>query len=150
MSAIKIYTDGSCKPNPGVGGFAVVVTYDGDKVMELSGSDESTTNNRMELSAMIIAVRILKEDRDAFIYSDSKYVVNSINRGYKRNKNKDLWELFDEAAAETDCIISYKWVKGHAGNKHNERADELAQQAANQLKQKMKERDNGKIDKDDE
>lgn len=131
---IEIYTDGACSGNPGPGGWGVLITHD-DEERELFGGEAQTTNNRMELQAVIEA---LKATTDAIIlYTDSQYVKNGITtwiHSWKRNgwktasrkpvKNKDLWIALDDLAAGRE--IDWRWVKGHAGHEGNERADELA------------------------
>ena len=140
---ITIYTDGACIGNPGPGGYGVVLMY-GEHRRELSGGYRCTTNNRMELMGPIKSLEVLKESCLVTLYSDSKYVVDAIAKGWAkrwranawmRNKreqaiNPDLWErllvLCEEHEAE------FRWVRGHAGNPENERCDQLAVQAAYQ------------------
>lgn len=138
---IKIYTDGSCLGNPGPGGWAAVVTND-SMYHELSGGAKETTNNRMELLAAIRALEFLEGSQCVTIYSDSKYVVDAINKGWLENwkrtdwhlasggavKNPDLWKRLDAMLKKHDC--TFRWVKGHAGNKFNEICDTLATQRA--------------------
>lgn len=138
----SVYTDGSCKPNPGIGGFAAVVIREGEVVMDIAGSDKDTTNNRMELQAVILAVRVLPKGCYASIISDSKYVINTINKGWQRNANKDLWDILDKEMKEGNQSLIFLWVKGHADNKYNNRVDELAQKAADDLKNKLKRKEN--------
>ena len=143
LKKVTIYTDGGCQGNPGPGGYGAVLLY-GKHRKEISGGYKLTTNNRMELLACIAALEALKEKCDVTVYSDSKYVVDSIAKGWakrwrangwKRNKkdkaeNPDLWErLLDLCEQHT---IRFNWVKGHAGNKENERCDTLAGEAAKQ------------------
>ena len=138
MQSVKIYTDGACSGNPGAGGWGVVMIF-GDKRQELSGFEPATTNNRMELTAVIRGLGALKSDKYAVeIYSDSSYVVNAVVKGWienwKRNgwrtadkkdvKNPDLWQSLDELNAK--YRPTYNWVKGHATNVNNNRCDELA------------------------
>ncbi|MCL1902145.1 MAG: ribonuclease HI [Alphaproteobacteria bacterium] len=136
---IKIWTDGSCLGNPGPGGWAFIAT-DGAKTVERSGGENPTTNNRMELMAVIRALSIIK-NREVEIHTDSQYVKNGMQtwmKNWKRNnwrtadkkpvKNQDLWQKLDELAAEFK--IEWVWVRGHDGNPMNERADELARCAA--------------------
>lgn len=135
---ISIYTDGAALGNPGPGGYGVVMLY-GDKRKEISDGYKLTTNNRMELLAVIIALEHLKkENLQVTIYSDSQYVVNSIEKkwvfgwvkkGFKGKKNEDLWQRFLPLYNKHD--IKMVWVKGHAGLKENERCDELSVIAAN-------------------
>ena len=138
MKTVVIYTDGACKGNPGPGGWGALLEYDGHR-KELFGGEPHTTNNRMELVAVIRALEALKRESDVAIYTDSQYVKNGIEawiHGWKRNgwktsdkkpvKNEDLWRELDQLA--TRHRISWHWVRGHADNPGNERADELANQ----------------------
>ena len=134
---VTIYTDGACSGNPGPGGWGAVLRFKGAE-KELSGGERQTTNNRMELSAVIAALRALKEPCAVELYSDSKYVVDALEKGWaegwrkkgwikadkKPARNPDLWgELLELAAAhELRC----HWVKGHADNEFNNRCDALA------------------------
>ena len=133
---IKIYTDGACKGNPGVGGWGALILKDG-KNIELFGGERETTNNRMELLAVIMALKEISSSAELTIYTDSTYVQKGISewiKNWKMNdwrssskkpvKNKDLWIELDEASASRK--INWEWVKGHAGNEGNEKADELA------------------------
>lgn len=135
---IKIYTDGASRGNPGKGGYGVVLIW-GQHKKELSQGYSLTTNNRMELMAVIAALEALKKNNlDLIIYSDSNYVVKAIMEGwlnkwirtnFKGNiKNRDLWERYTELARAHR--IQFKWVKGHAENVYNNRCDILATQAA--------------------
>lgn len=141
---VTIYTDGGSINNPGPGGYGIVIIYN-DERREISGGYRFTTNNRMELMGCIVALRELDvRDKPVFLYSDSSYVVNAINKGWasswrkngwlksdrKQAVNPDLWEKLLDLIDELD--ISFKWVKGHAGNPFNERCDELAVAAARQ------------------
>ena len=131
--SIHIYTDGAASGNPGPGGYGAVMLYK-DKRKELSEGFKHTTNNRMELMAVIVALENLKnEGSQVIVYSDSKYVVNSIEkkwidgwkkRNFKNVKNVDLWLRF--LALYKKHHIKFKWVKGHADNIENNRCDELA------------------------
>ena len=136
MKEVKIYTDGACSGNPGPGGWGVILMY-GDRKKELSGGEPSTTNNRMELIAVITALEALKEPCKVQLYTDSKYVSDAINqgwlkswikRGWKRKdgpvKNPDLWQKL-LPLLETH-MVEFIWVKGHAENPYNNRCDELA------------------------
>jgi ribonuclease HI len=138
MSKIKIYTDGSSRGNPGPGGYGVVMKFN-DKVKELSQGYIHTTNNRMELLAVIVALEAIKITKyDIEVYSDSKYVVDSINKGWVFNwgkktnfggkKNEDLWRRY--LNIHNNFNINFNWVKGHAGHEENERCDVLATTAA--------------------
>ncbi len=139
---ISIHTDGSCIGNPGPGGYAAILEYRGQE-RELSGGFRRTTNNRMEMLAVIAGLEALTEPRAVTVYSDSRYVVDAIEKGWAkrwkangwmRNKreravNPDLWERLLNALEKHD--VELKWVRGHAGNAGNERADKLAVAAAN-------------------
>jgi ribonuclease HI len=135
-SAVHIYTDGACKGNPGVGGWGALLQF-GTSEKELFGGEVHTTNNRMELMAVIEALRALTRTCVAVVYTDSSYVQKGISEwihGWKRNgwktadrkpvKNADLWVLLDELARQHH--VEWRWVKGHAGHPENERADQLA------------------------
>ena len=135
---VTIYTDGGARYNPGPGGYGIVQIYKG-KRKELSGGYKLTTNNRMELMACIVALRELEHrDKPVTLYSDSSYVVNGIVKGWAKNWRKKGWIKSDKKPALNpdlwgellDLIenlnITFKWVKGHAGNPMNERCDELA------------------------
>ena len=140
---VDIYTDGACSGNPGPGGWGVLIQLD-DKNIELSGGDNETTNNRMELMAAIIALEEINKDYKINLYTDSNYVKDGITSwisNWKKNswktankkdvKNKDLWIRLDSAIKGKD--ISWIWVKGHAGNAGNEQADYLARTALEKL-----------------
>lgn len=139
MSKIYIYTDGSSLGNPGPGGWGVVMKY-GDKVKELSGGEKFTTNNRMELLAVIKALEAIKTTKKIPIelYSDSRYVVDAVNKGWLFNwikkpnlsgkKNADLWNIFLKLYPQFNITIN--WVKAHNGHIENERCDELAKSQA--------------------
>lgn len=134
---VQIYTDGACSGNPGVGGWGAVLIY-GKHKKEISGVEASTTNNRMELTAVIRALEALKFRCSVNLFSDSSYVVNSIKEGWlntwqsngwrgsdkKPIKNKDLWQTLSDLLFEQD--VTFNWVKGHANNELNNRCDELA------------------------
>ena len=138
-SGVIIYSDGACRGNPGPGGWGAVLRY-GATVRELSGAVSQTTNNRMELQAVIEALRVLKRRVSADVHTDSQYVRKGITewlpawkaRGWrtadrKPVKNQDLWQELDELAAGHE--LRWHWVKGHAGVPDNERCDELANAA---------------------
>ena len=137
MKKVDMYTDGACSYNPGPGGYGIVLIYNGIE-KEFSGFNESTTNNRMELTAVIEGLRKLKESCDVTIYTDSAYTMNAFelgwledwqNKNWKNSQkkdvlNKDLWqELLAEMSKHT---ISWVKVKGHSDNKYNNRCDKLA------------------------
>ncbi|MCG3188299.1 MAG: Ribonuclease HI [Burkholderiaceae bacterium] len=134
--SVVIYTDGACKGNPGPGGWGALLRWGGHE-KELFGGEARTTNNRMELTAVIEALAALKPRCSAAVYTDSEYVKNGITawihnwkaRGWrtadkKPVKNVDLWQRLDELAAAHD--VRWHWVRGHEGDPGNERADELA------------------------
>ena len=139
---VTIHTDGSCLGNPGPGGYGVILEHDGHE-KELSGGFRRTTNNRMEILAVIVGLEVLTEPCSVTVYSDSRYVVDAIEKGWARkwqasgwmrNKreravNPDLWERLLTALAMHK--VELRWVKGHAGNTGNVRADKLAVAAAN-------------------
>ena len=138
MKKVTIYTDGACSGNPGPGGWAAVLQY-GDKTRELSGGEAQTTNNRMELLAVCVALEMLKfEGSDVTIYSDSKYVVDAVEKrwvfgwekkGFAGKKNPDLWSRFLRSYRRHK--VRFVWVKGHADTVENNRCDQLAVAAAN-------------------
>ncbi|WP_028449913.1 MULTISPECIES: ribonuclease HI [Chitinibacter] len=140
---VEIYTDGACKGNPGPGGWGAYLRY-GAHEKELCGGEAHTTNNRMELLAVISALAALTRHCEVTIHTDSQYVKNGIEswiHGWKRNgwktadkkpvKNEDLWRALDEQVARH--AVQWRWVKGHAGNPGNERADALANQGVAQI-----------------
>ena len=135
---IQLYTDGAARGNPGKGGYGVVLIY-GNHRKELSGGYTHTTNNRMELMAVIEGLKAIKKQHlPVTVYSDSKYVIDSVEKGWLQNwiktdfkggkKNKDLWLEFYRVSRPFQ--ITFKWVKGHADNPNNNRCDELATSAA--------------------
>ena len=136
---VEIWTDGGCKPNPGRGGWAVVLRYKGTE-REMSGGEAATTNNRMELTAAAVALETLKRPCRVVVHTDSEYLRNGITRwhtGWVRKgwrnaagdpvANMDLWRRILDAAKPHE--IDWKWVRGHSGNPMNERADVLATEA---------------------
>ncbi|HEY2105170.1 MAG TPA: ribonuclease H [Candidatus Binataceae bacterium] len=124
---ILVYADGSCLGNPGPGGWGVVIVGP-EGTREFSGGDPRTTNNRMELTAAIEGLRHLLPGTTVLLRSDSQYLVKTINYRWKRNANTDLWKELDAEIATRK--VRFEWVRGHAGNALNERADRLALQAA--------------------
>lgn len=133
---IEIYTDGACSGNPGPGGWGVLLMWNGHE-KELCGGEMETTNNRMEMMAVIEALKALKKSSDVTLYTDSKYVMDGITQwmdGWKAKgwktaakkpvKNQDLWQEIDVLVEQHN--VKFVWVKGHAGDPGNERADELA------------------------
>jgi len=136
MDKIEIYTDGACKGNPGVGGWGALLVA-GDKEKEMCGGEKETTNNRMELMAVIQALGALKRPCHITLHTDSQYVLKGITewitgwkaKGWKTAskapvKNVDLWQALD--AAQSTHKIEWRWVRGHTGHHGNERADQLA------------------------
>ncbi len=138
---IKVYTDGACKGNPGEGGWGALIVQ-GDTNKEIYGGESNTTNNRMELMAVIKALSLMSSENDVTIFTDSTYVQKGISEwiiNWKRNgwkssskkpvKNKDLWVELD--SLNSSLSVNWKWVKGHAGHPENERADYLANLGVN-------------------
>ena len=137
MKRVELYTDGACRGNPGPGGWGAILVYHG-KEKELSGGEASTTNNRMELSAVIAGLEALKEPCEVEIISDSKYVVSAINEGWLRSwikndwkksdkkpvLNVELWQKYLEVSAKH--TLKFVWVRGHNGHEYNERCDSIA------------------------
>jgi ribonuclease HI len=147
---VVIYTDGACSGNPGPGGWGAVLRY-GDTVKTLKGGEPLTTNNRMELTATIEALNALKRPCDVELHVDSQYVKDGLNKwihGWKKNgwktadkkpvKNVELWQALD--AATQRHKIAWHWVKGHAGDEWNERADELANEGMAPFKPKKRDK----------
>jgi ribonuclease HI len=143
VSIVEIYTDGACRGNPGPGGWAATL-QSGEHLRELSGAEAGTTNNRMELTAVIRALEALKRPVEARVHTDSEYVRKGITEwlpAWKRRdwrtadrkpvKNRDLWEQLDTLAARHQ--IEWRWVPGHAGVPGNERVDRLASAAIDTL-----------------
>ena len=138
---IKIYTDGACKGNPGPGGWGALID-DGNVQNEIFGGEDNTTNNRMEMMAVIMALETIEVDDEITVFTDSKYVQKGINewiKNWKINgwrssnkkpvKNKDLWIQLDDLTSKLK--INWVWIKGHSGHLGNERADFLANQGVN-------------------
>ena len=137
MKTVTIYTDGACSGNPGPGGWGAILSYNGIE-KELSGGEKQTTNNRMELTGVISALSALKEPCIVELWSDSKYVIDALEKGWaqgwrkrgwvKSDKkpalNPDLWERLLDLTAKHE--MHYHWVKGHADNEKNNRCDEMA------------------------
>ena len=137
MKTVTIYTDGACSGNPGPGGWGAILAYNG-REKELSGGEAETTNNRMELTGVIAALTALKEPCTVELYSDSKYVIDALSKGWadkwqangwrKADKkpalNADLWEILLALVEKHD--MRYHWIKGHAENEKNNRCDQLA------------------------
>ena len=137
MKHVDIYTDGACRGNPGKGGWGAVLVYKGVE-KELSGGDPMTTNNRMELSAVIAALSALREPCEITLTSDSKYVVDAVTKGWAKNWKARGWVKPDKSPALNSDLwdkllklldyhqVTFVWVKGHAGHPYNERCDVLA------------------------
>lgn len=148
LKKVVIYTDGACLGNPGVGGYGAILIYRGVQ-KELSGGERDTTNNRMELTAIIRALESLKEVCDVTVHTDSKYVSDAVNLGWAASWRARGWRKADRSPALNADLwetllpliekhrVSFEWVKGHDGNPLNERCDELAVAAAKALKQKL-------------
>ena len=145
---VEIFTDGACVGNPGPGGWAAILRYK-NVVKEISGAEPYTTNNRMELTAVIEALKALKEPCKVTICTDSQYVQKGITewlrRWKKRNwlstskakvKNVDLWKALDREASKHQ--VTWKWVRGHSGVRENERCDRLAKEAIEKMKKEWK------------
>lgn len=146
MKQVILYTDGACSGNPGPGGWGAILMF-GPHKKELSGGETATTNNRMELTGVIEGLKALKEPCDVQLYSDSKYVIDALEKGWAKNwraknwiksdkkpaLNSDLWaillELYDYHS------VTLHWVKGHASNPYNNRCDELAVAESQRMKQ---------------
>ena len=144
MPQVVVYTDGACSGNPGPGGWGAIL-MSGAHRKEISGGEAPTTNNRMEMMAAISALEALKKPSKVMLFTDSKYVMDGIKswiHGWKKRgwttadkkpvKNKELWQRLDDARQRHD--IEWQWVKGHAGNTENERADELAREGLQRAK----------------
>lgn len=137
MKTVYVYTDGACSGNPGAGGWGAILKYRGVQ-KELSGAERMTTNNRMELTAVISALSALKEPCKAIVTTDSKYVVDGITKGWARSWQKNGWVKSDKKPALNPDLwqellslcqtheVEFVWVKGHAGHPENERCDRLA------------------------
>lgn len=137
MKTVEIFTDGACSGNPGPGGWGAILRY-GSVTKELSGGDAQTTNNRMELSAVVAALSALKEPCKVVLTSDSKYIIDAITQGWARKWKANGWmrnkkdkalnpDLWDKLLGLLDVHdVEFVWVKGHAGHPENERCDQLA------------------------
>ena len=136
MKKINIYTDGACSGNPGPGGWAAILKCNG-KEKKISGFEKSTTNNRMELLALINALSLLKEKCNISVFSDSKYLVDSVSKGWVYNWQKNQWMRKNQKIPNYDLWesllslmkghnISFNWVRGHAGHPENEECDHMA------------------------
>lgn len=144
MKQVEIYTDGACRGNPGKGGWGAILVY-GKTEKELSGGENNTTNNRMELTSVIEALSALKEPCRVTLTSDSKYVVDAIEKGWARSWQKNSWKKADRKPALNPDLwekllalldkheVTFVWVKGHDGHPYNERCDQLATAFADSL-----------------
>lgn len=146
MKKIEIWTDGACKGNPGIGGWGVFIKKDDKETLYLNGFEKSTTNNRMELTAVIKALdSLIIKDSTIILYTDSQYVMNGITKwisNWERNgwrtannkavKNIDLWKILFQQTTTTHNKIIWRWVKGHSGDYGNEVADHLANKSINE------------------
>lgn len=144
MKKVDIYTDGACRGNPGKGGWGAILTYKGLE-RELSGGEAETTNNRMELSAVIAALSALKEPCEVRLTTDSQYVVNAIEKGWLASWKKNGWRKSDRGAVLNVDLwqklvtlletheVTFVWVRGHNGHPYNERCDKLATDYADSL-----------------
>ena len=130
---IQIHTDGSCLGNPGPGGWGAIIIYPDGDVKELSGSNQDTTNNRMELKAVIEALNFLQSGSMIELFSDSLYVINTITKGWKKKANIELWNELDNVIQKHNNI-SWNWVKGHSGDFYNEKVNDIAQGKAEMVK----------------
>jgi len=130
-NGIVIHTDGACKGNPGPGGWGAVIEQNGGQV-KLSGSEPQTTNNRMEMTAVIKGLEAVDASANVLISSDSTYVINTMTKGWKRKANQDLWDQLDRLIGSRN--VSWRWVRGHNGDRGNELADALATKEAGTAK----------------
>ena len=142
MKKVSIYTDGACKGNPGRGGWGTILVY-GEHEKELSGGAVMTTNNRMELMAVISGLEALREPCEVTLYSDSRYLVDAINEGWARSWQKTAWkggkaknpDLWEQLLSLLDVHrVTFLWVRGHDGHEENERCDALATAAADSFR----------------
>ena len=145
MKTVTLYTDGACSGNPGPGGWGAILEFNGVE-KELSGGESSTTNNRMELTAVIAGLQALKEPCQVELYSDSKYVIDGLSKGWAASWQKNSWRKADKKPALNPDLweillaltqkhsLNYHWVKGHADNPKNNRCDELAVAQWKQIK----------------
>ena len=145
MKHVDIYTDGACRGNPGKGGWGAILVYNG-REKELSGGEPETTNNRMELTAAITALSKLKEACEVTLYSDSKYLIDGVTKGWARSWKAKGWKKADRSPALNPDLweevlrlidiheVTFVWVKGHDGHSYNERCDKLATDFADSFK----------------
>lgn len=145
MKEIEIFTDGACSGNPGAGGYGVILRYKGN-TKELSGGAAETTNNRMELTAVITGLSALKEPCSVKLYSDSKYIIDAVIKGWAKKWQANNWIKSDKKPALNSDLweklltlldihkVEFIWVKGHAGHPENERCDQLAVEQSHKYK----------------
>lgn len=145
MKKVMIYTDGACSGNPGAGGYACILVY-GKTEKELCGGESGTTNNRMELTAIIEGLSALREPCDVTVTSDSKYVIDAINLGWARSWQRNGWRKADKKPALNVDLwekllplldthsVTFEWIKGHDGHPYNERCDRLAVEQSQKYK----------------
>ena len=145
MKEVEIFTDGACSGNPGPGGYGAILKYKGVE-KEISGGEAHTTNSRMEMTAVITALEMLKEPCKVTLYSDSKYVIDSVTKGWVKNWEKKNWMRGSEKVPNTELWkkllalldkhkVEFVWVKGHAGHPENERCDRLAVEQSQKFKE---------------
>lgn len=130
LPQVTIYCDGAAVPNPGIGGWGAVLIH-GQHIKELRGSVAHASNNAMEITAAIEGLNALTKPCQVTLISDSQYLINTMSLGWSRNKNVELWDLLDRAARTH--TVTWEWVRGHTGNRHNERAHDLATQAIREV-----------------
>ena len=130
-NSFVIHTDGASKGNPGQGGWGAVIEQDGNQTI-ISGGEPHTTNNRMEMTAVIKGLEAIDPHAPVLISSDSTYVINTMTKGWKRKANHDLWEQLDRLVKGRD--VSWRWVRGHSGERGNELADSAATKEAGTAK----------------
>lgn len=148
MKKVNIYSDGACLSNPGAGGYCAILVYNGKEKI-ISGGDVHTTNNKMELLGVICAIEALTEQCGVTVYTDSKYVVDGIEKGWAKSwqknnwikssdkkpaLNADLWERLLNAISKHE--VKFVWIKGHDGHEYNERCDDIARKTALEYKNK--------------
>ena len=145
MKKVEIYTDGACSGNPGAGGWGTILVYNGHE-KELSGGESDTTNNRMEMMAVIEGLKALKEPCEVTLTSDSQYVCNAITKGWAKSWKKNNWIKSDKTQAKNSDLweeilklldihkVNIVWVKGHDGHPYNERCDKLAVEQSKKYK----------------
>ena len=145
MKKVEIYTDGACSGNPGAGGWGTILVYNGHE-KELSGGEANTTNNRMEMTAVIEGLKALKEPCEVTLTSDSQYVCNAITKGWAKSWQKNNWIKSDKTQAKNPDLweellkllaihkVNIVWVRGHNGHPYNERCDKLAVEQSQKYK----------------